>query len=208
MSLTANTAAVTSCSSVTLASVARSILRFRDQALEWRHSDGSGESAAEAARTVATNEGGTGKPSFGGELVSRLHTEHALRACDVRYVTREDLEQIGTSAEQCSIILEVLGNPAPAPSAEPSDISDARLDAGVPAAEACEDGAIDRTQSKQAEVSLWLEALGLGEWCDVFKHDLGLDYIDDLGMPPAPLAVPSWTRPHVRVGGTLCGQRM
>jgi hypothetical protein len=34
-------------------------------------------------------------------------------------------------------------------------------------------------------VSPWREALGLGEWCVVFKDDLGLDHIDDLGMPPA-----------------------
>ena len=158
-----------------LASVARRILRFRDQALERRYSDGSGESAAEAARAVATKEGGTGKPLFGGELVSRLHTEHGLRACDVRYVTREDLEQIGTSAEQCSIILELLANPAPAPSAEPSDARQ-----GVPAAKASDDGAIDRTQSEKAESEFdaWLAALHLQGYASMIKKT-GMDIIDD-----------------------------
>ena len=27
----------------------------------------------------------------------------------------------------------------------------------------------------------WLEAVGLKEWCKVFKDELGLDHIDDLG---------------------------
>ena len=163
---------------MTQASVARSILRFRDQTLERRYSDGSGESAAEAARTVVTTEGGTGKPLFGGELVSRLHTEHGLRACDARYVTREDLEQIGTSAEQCSIILELLANPAPAPSAEPSD---ARPDAGVSAAEADDDGAISRTQSSKAasEFDAWLAAIHLQRYASMIK-DKGMDVIDDV----------------------------
>jgi hypothetical protein len=37
-------------------------------------------------------------------------------------------------------------------------------------------------------VQPWLEAVGLGKWCDVFQDDLGLDHIDDLGMPPSRLA--------------------
>lgn len=38
----------------------------------------------------------------------------------------------------------------------------------------------------------WLQAVGLEEWCDIFKQ-LGLDHIDDLGnmSPPCCLAVPS-----------------
>eukprot|EP01043_Picozoa_sp_COSAG02_P051961 COSAG02_NODE_5536_length_4247_cov_1.589923_1_plen_76_part_00 len=35
----------------------------------------------------------------------------------------------------------------------------------------------------------WLQAVGLEEWCGVFKDDLGLDHIDDLGMSPPCLAV-------------------
>ena len=107
--------------------------------------------------------------------MSRLHTEHALRACDVRHVTREDLEQIGTSAEQCSIILELLANPAPAPSAEPSDARQ-----GVPAAKASDDGAIDRTQSEKAESEFdaWLAALHLQGYASMIKKT-GMDIIDD-----------------------------
>eukprot|EP01046_Picozoa_sp_COSAG06_P105494 COSAG06_NODE_51735_length_310_cov_0.786730_1_plen_56_part_10 len=51
------------------------ILRFREQALERRYSGGPGESAADAARAMATEQGGTGPPTFGGEIVSRLHTD-------------------------------------------------------------------------------------------------------------------------------------
>jgi hypothetical protein len=32
----------------------------------------------------------------------------------------------------------------------------------------------------------WLQAVGLGEWGGVFRDDLGLDHIDDLGMSPRP----------------------
>ena len=54
-------------------------------------------------------------------------------------------------------------------------------------------------------VQPWLEAVGLGKWCDVFQDDLGLDHIDDLGTPPSRLAEPSWACAHVRIGGLLCG---
>ena len=54
-------------------------------------------------------------------------------------------------------------------------------------------------------VQPWLEAVGLGEWCDVFKDKLGLDHIDDLGVSPSRLAVPTWVGAHVRIGGMLRG---
>ena len=53
-------------------------------------------------------------------------------------------------------------------------------------------------------VQPWLEAVGLGEWCGVFKDDLGLDHIDDLGTPPSRLAEPSWACAHGPCVSAVC----
>ena len=45
----------------------------------------------------------------------------------------------------------------------------------------------------------WLQAVGLGEWCDVFRDELGLDCIDDLGTSPsAALPCPAPSTAYLR----------
>lgn len=115
--------------------------------------------------------------------MSRLYTEHGLRACDVRHVTRKDLEQIGTSAQECDTILELLAN---APSVAKPDA--ASPDAASPVSEDSDEdddtngGTLGRTKSKQAadEFDRWLAAIHLEAYAPLL-HQMGMDDVDDVG---------------------------
>jgi outer membrane biosynthesis protein TonB len=152
------------------------ILRFREQALERRYSGGPGESAADAARAKATEQGGTGPPTFGGEIVSRLHTDHGLRACDVSHVMRQDLEQVGLSADECDATLETLANPSPQP---PSEL----VHEALASSEADGNGGatLTPTKSKQAQSAFdrWLAAIHLEAYAPMFDEK-GMDDILDV----------------------------
>lgn len=161
----------------------RSILRFRDSALERRHSGAPGESAADAAEKVITAEGGTGEPAYGGEIAARLHAEHGLRACDMRHVTHDQLEAAGVAKEECSAALNALVTPPPAPEPAPAPVESAPATAPTPAAAGDEedDGLLRPTMSKQAQTAFdrWLSAIHLDEYASAM-HSQGMDDLTDL----------------------------